>query len=207
LLEQKVVKEESLNELILVSKNIPSDYYRTQVLSKALEKPGISKEALKNIVGALEGVNSDYYKTNVFNSMAERSAMEGDVQVLVINLIKESVPSDYYAAGSLKNILEHQKLSEESFKLLVSVASEFNSANYASDVLRAASKNDLTKQQLINILNAAANINSDHYLTEVLTSLASQVSSGDDAAKEAYRKAAKKINSETYYGRAMKAID
>jgi len=207
LLEQKDVKDESLNELILVSKNIPSDYYRTQVLSKALERPGISKEALKNMVGALGGVNSDYYKTNVFNSMAERSVMEPDVQIMVINLIKESVDSDYYASGSLKNILEHQKLSEESFKLLVFVAGDLSSANYASDVLRTASKNDLSKEQLINILNATANINSDHYLTEVLSSLASQVRSSDDAVKEAYRKAGKKINSETYYGRAMKAID
>jgi len=207
LLEQKDVKDESLNELILVSKNIPSDYYRTQVLGKALEKPGISKAALKNVVNALEGVHSDYYKTNVFNSMAERSAMEPDVQIQVINLIKESVHSDYYASGTLKNILEHQKLSEESFKLLVFVAGDFSSANYASDVLRVASKNDLTKQQLINILNAAANINSDHYLTEVLTSLASQVNSSDDTVKESYRKTAKKINSETYYGKAMKAID
>jgi len=41
----------------------------------------------------------------------------------------------------------------------------------------------------------------------VLTDAAPKVKAGDAALKEAYRAAAKKIDSETYYGRAMKAIE
>jgi hypothetical protein len=207
LLEQDELKEESVKELVVVSKNIPSDYYRSQVLNKALNKSSLSKEALKNIVNALEGVNSDYYKTGVFNSMAERSSLDPDVQIQMINQIKESVDSDYYASSTLKNLLRHQRLSDESFKLLVEVASHFNSANYASEVLKTAAQNNLTKNQLMDIINASANIDSDHYLSEVLLSLSGQVKTGDSAVKDAYRSAAKRIDSETYYGRAVKAID
>lgn len=207
LLDQSNVKDESLNELVIVSKNIPSDYYRTQVLKKALEKPDVSKVVLKNMVGALEDVNSDYYKTMVFNSMADHSVLDPDVQVQVIKLIGSSVNSDYYASSSLKSILEHQKLTDESFKQLVIVGGDLGSANYASDVLRTASKKDLTKNQLIEILNASNNIDSDHYLTEVLLSIAGQVRSADSTVKDAYRQAAKQIDSESYYGRALKAID
>lgn len=207
LLEQSDVKEESLNELIIISKNIPSDYYRSQVLGKALEKSGISKVALKSMVDALEDINSDYYKTMVFNSMAERSAMDSEVQLQVINLIKNSVNSAYYASSTLKNILDHQKLTDESFKQLVTVGGDLESANYASEVLRKAAKKDLNKNQLMDILNASGNIDSDHYLSEVLMDLSSQVRSSDTSIKDAYRKAAKAIDSETYYGRAIKAIE
>jgi hypothetical protein len=207
LLEEEGVKEESLNEVVVVSKNIPSDYYRTQVLTKALNKPGISKVMLKNTVNALADVGSDYYKTSVFNTMATRNNMDPEVQAQVVSLVGSSVESDYYASGTLKNILEHQKFSDESFKQLINVAGDLGSANYASDVLRTAARKDLSRTQLIDILNASANIDSDHYLTEVLISLSEKVKNSDNSVKDAYRAAAKKIDSETYYGRVMKAID
>ncbi|HMG92936.1 MAG TPA: hypothetical protein VK589_22925, partial [Chryseolinea sp.] len=168
LLERSELKEESVKELIVVSKNIPSDYYRTQVLNKAINRSGLSNEALKNAVSALEDINSDYYKSTVFNNMAERTTLGTDVQVQMLNQIKESLHSDYYASGVLKNILEHQDVSDESFKLLVSIGGNFSSANYAADVLKAAAEKDLNKNKLIDILNASANIHSDHYLSEVL---------------------------------------
>lgn len=207
LLEENDVKEESLNELIIVSKKIPSDYYRTQVLKKALDKQGISQTALKNIVDALADVSSDYYKTSVFNAMSDQPNMDPDVQLQVIHLIGSSVGSDYYAATSLKNLLEHQKLTDASFKDLVAAAGHLGSANYASDVLRAAASENLSKNQLMDILKASGNIGSDHYLSQVLMALADQVKASDQAIKDAYRQTAKKIGSDTYYGRAIKAID
>jgi hypothetical protein len=40
-----------------------------------------------------------------------------------------------------------------------------------------------------------------------LIAASQQVKSGDPMLKDAYRAAAKKLDSETYYGRAMRAID
>jgi hypothetical protein len=176
-------------------------------LNKALNKTSLSNESLKNLITALDDINSDYYKTTVFNTMAERMTMEPDVQIQMINQIKESVNSDYYASITMKNVLEHQRLSDESFRLLVNVSSDFNSANYAADVLKTAAEKDLNKTQLIDILKACANIDSDHYLSEVLLSLSDQVRTSDSAVKDAYRSAAKSIDSDTYFGRAVKAID
>ena len=207
LLEEDNVKDESLSELIVVTKNIPSDYYRSQVLNKALEKDGISKAALKNMIDALGGVNSDYYKTGVVTQMADRSNMDPDIQVQVIKLVGSTVSSDFYAAAALKSILDHQKLTDESFKQLVIVGGQLNSANSASDVLKRAAKGDLNKAQLLNILQASSNINSDFYLSEVLLSVSDHVRDADSSVKDAYRQAAKKINSEFYYGKAVKAID
>lgn len=207
LLEQNELKEESVQDLIPASTKISSDYYRIQVLNEALTKNSLSGQSLKNVVTALEDINSAYYKTMVFNTMAERTKMEADVQIQMINQIKESVNSDYYASITMKNLLRNQHLTDEAFRLLVNVSSDFNSANYAADVLRTASEKDLNKNQLIDILKASSNVDSDHYLSEILLSLANQVRSSDSSVKDAYRAAAKGIDSDSYYGRAVKAID
>jgi hypothetical protein len=66
---------------------------------------------------------------------------------------------------------------------------------------------NLTTSQLATIIASAGNIDSDHYITEVLTKAAPKVKVGDNSLKEAYRAAARKIESETYYGRALRAIE
>ena len=73
--------------------------------------------------------------------------------------------------------------------------------------MKRAAKGDLNKAQLLNILQASSNINSDFYLSEVLLSVSDHVRDADSSVKDAYRQAAKKINSEFYYGKAVKAID
>jgi hypothetical protein len=207
LLEKTDVKDESLAELVNVSKNIGSDYYRTEVLNRALQKKGVSKEIIRNVLTAVADVGSAYYKSNVFNAMAERTTVENDLLVQMINLIGNSVDSDYYASVSFSKILQHQKLSDDSFQLLVENASKMSSSNYASEVLQRAANRELSSNQLLAIIKSSANIDSEYYLTTVLQAVAPRVKNADNATKEAYRTAAKKIKSETYYGRALRSIE
>ena len=54
---------------------------------------------------------------------------------------------------------------------------------------------------------SATKIRSDHYLSQTLMAFSAQVKRSSEKVKSAYRTAAKSIRSETYYGRAVKAID
>jgi hypothetical protein len=108
---------------------------------------------------------------------------------------------------SLRNLLEHQKLSEPAFNKLIVVASQIGSAHYATEVLKEAADKPLSKNQLIALLNACGNVDSDSYLSNILLEVADQVRSSDETVKSAYRQAAKRIDSEHYYGRALKAIE
>jgi hypothetical protein len=69
-----------------------------------------------------------------------------------------------------------------------------------------AMRNDLTEDQLINVLSATEKISSSNYLSDTLLAFAPQVKKSSSKLKDAYIKAAKSITSETYFGRAMKAI-
>jgi hypothetical protein len=57
------------------------------------------------------------------------------------------------------------------------------------------------------VIKASEQIDSDHYVTEVLSDIAPRVKTGSTQLKDAYRAAAKRIDSETYYGRALRAIE
>jgi hypothetical protein len=104
-------------------------------------------------------------------------------------------------------ILNTQKLNDEAFRVLVTTAGKLESTSYAAEIFQNLAKKELTTTQLIDALKASENIDSDHYLSTVLRTLAPKVKAGSSIAKDAYRAAAKHIDSETYYGSALRAIE
>ncbi|MBK7650405.1 MAG: hypothetical protein IPJ20_06110, partial [Flammeovirgaceae bacterium] len=91
---------------------------------------------------------------------------------------------------------------------LVEYVNTMDSDHYRSETLQTAlSAPNMTEGKLIAVINSAAQIDSDHYITEVLVSAAPAVKKAGTTAKDAYRSVAKKISSETYYGRALRAIE
>ncbi len=104
--------------------------------------------------------------------------------------------------------MKKQDLKEENFKQLVEYCNTMDSDHYKSQTLQIAlSAPKMTDGKLIAVLNAAAQIDSDHYITEVLVDAAPAVKSASASVKDAYRAAARKIDSETYYGRTLRAIE
>jgi hypothetical protein len=92
---------------------------------------------------------------------------------------------------------------------LMEVVSGNGSDHYMSVFLQTAlERPTLSKQNILSVLQATAKIGSDHYITEVLTDVAPKIKAMNDASlREAYRSAARRIDSETYYGRAARAIE
>jgi hypothetical protein len=206
LLNQNNLTDAIMGEIMTASKAIESDHYKSIVLSRALAKTGLSNNSYQRALESIKEIESDHYKTEVITRLLTNQLPIGQLQNLVE--ISFSIDSDHYTTEVLKEVLRQQDLGDDTFTLLVDRASKMDSDHYASVVLGASlDYPNLTNAKLINILNAAGNINSDHYITQVLTEAAPRVKSGDTQLKDAYRAVAKKISSETYYGRAMKAID
>ena len=122
--------------------------------------------------------------------------------------ITNSIESDHYRTEVLRILLNKQSLTDAQFGKLLESCSLMESDHYKTVVLQEAlSSNTMTDAKLASIISATNHIGSDHYITEVLTEAAPKVKSGGAQPKEAYRAAAKRIDSETYYGRAIRAIE
>jgi len=206
-LNKAEVKEESLKDIARISGSINSAYYSSQVLSKMLDKHNISKSVVVKIVESAANVSSDYYKSTVLKKLSDQADLDEVILNQVLTITGNSVNSDHYASTVLQSVVRNQKLSDENFKKLIAAITRIGSDHYTAEVLQEASSQPLTKSQIISICKGVECMGSDYYKSTVLVRLAPQVKGGDKETKEAYRQDAKRISSETYYGRALRAID
>ena len=207
LLRKDNLTDAIISEMIAGTMSLESDHYRAVVLKKALTKPGLSPASFKKVVESVKEIESDHYKTDVLTDLLENK-LNTDVNQAIV-LISENIESDHYKTIVLNSLVKSQNLDDASFRKLVEAGSHGDSDHYASQFLQTAlGLPSLSNAQLAAVITAAGNIDSDHYLTEVLLKVAPKVRlSTDNTLREAYRTAAKRIESETYYGRALRAIE
>lgn len=206
LMKQQNLTDATIGEMINTSKKIESDHYKTVVLKKALSKPGLSANSFQRVLESIQNIESDHYKTEVLTDLLNNK-LTNEMDLTILQL-SSTIESDHYMSVVLGAVLKRQDLTDDAFKKLVEVAAGSDSDHYSSTVLQQALQiPNLSEAKVINVIQAAGGIDSDHYVTQVLMDAAPKVKTGSAAIKEAYRAAAKRIDSETYYGRAMRAID
>lgn len=206
LMRKDNVSDATISEMIAATMQIESDHYKTVVLKKALSKPNLSPAAFKTVVESVKEMESDHYKTDVLTDLLE-FPVGNDVNAFIA-LMTETIESDHYRTQVLNTMLKRQKLNPETFGKLLESCDKMDSDHYRSNFLMAASQQPgITDVHLIAILKASTNIDSDHYKTEILTKLAPKVRGGSADLRDAYRACAKQIESEYYYGRALRAIE
>ncbi|MBI3220691.1 MAG: hypothetical protein HYZ44_14345 [Bacteroidetes bacterium] len=207
LLKQNNLTDGMITEMINTTQTIESDHYRSVVLNKALSKPGLSATAFQKVLESVKNIDSDHYKSEVMGNL-----LQNNLTPEVLNSAMEvigSIESDHYITQVANQLVKRQNLTDENFQKLIAAMSGNQSDHYMSVFLQTAlERPNLSKESLMSILQATSHIESDHYITEVLTDVAYKMKGiNDSSLKEAYRTAAKRIESETYYGRAMRAID
>lgn len=207
-LEERNLTDELISQVIETAREINSDHYQSELFRDALELDQISDESFWVILDASGDISSDHYKTELFKELLERD-LDDKTLSRMIDEIEDDVSSDHYSNVLLSKIISEQKLgdeSKESFKLAVR---NISSDHYASQIIiRAADDADLDDELVTSLLESAQDINSDHYMSQALISLSDYINdSGSDELRRLYRSIAREISSDTYYGRAMKALD
>lgn len=207
LLEDDELSGENLAALIKITQNIGSDYYQSTVLKKALEHKNLSEESFDRLIEEVSNVSSDYYMASIFGDLLSKD-LDTRMKVHIINKVSSEINSDYYLASVLSEILKTDEVDEAVAEAILNAVQYVNSDHYASTVIiKASKKNNLNKKSLISLIKATKSINSDYYQMAALTSLAEKVNDLDDNdVKDAYMDAAKSISSDTYFGKAIKAL-
>ena len=78
---------------------------------------------------------------------------------------------------------------------------------YKASIIKDVFDNDLSKNQLMSLLSSVAEIKSDYYKSDVLKEACRLVGRSDDEVKTTFRKAARGIRSDYYYGSISRCID
>jgi F0F1-type ATP synthase delta subunit len=206
LLKQNNLSEPIIAEMITTTNSIESDHYKTIVLTKALDKPSLTATSHQKVIESVKDIESDHYVTEVIKHLLQNK-LSDEALTLVLDL-SGSMESAHYKSQVLGSLINRQDLKDEQFNKLVDACGRMDSDHYKTTVFKQMlNLPNLSETKLLAVINGTKRISSDHYLSDVLISAAAKVKSGSATLKDAYRQAAKGIESETYYGRALRAIE
>ncbi|HEY3429751.1 MAG TPA: hypothetical protein VGK39_03675 [Cyclobacteriaceae bacterium] len=205
-LDKEGLSTASFQRVIESAKGIESDHYVTQVIKHLMDNK-LSDDLLTLLLDMVTSVESDHYRTEVLQSLLRRQDLT-EAQFDKLIQAASTMDSDHYKSTVLQSALSKKPtLSDGQFNKVIESCGMMESDHYKTVVLQGVYSETLTETKVLAIINASKEIDSDHYVTEVLSEVAPKVKTGSSQLKEAYRTAAKRIDSETYYGRALRAIE
>ncbi|MGK7388712.1 MAG: hypothetical protein ACNS60_00100 [Candidatus Cyclobacteriaceae bacterium M2_1C_046] len=209
LLEEDNLTGEVLSSLVSASKNIDSDYYKSSVLKKALGHKNLSENGFNILLNEISSISSDYYMANIFGELLE-SDLNSNMKIHIVNTVSERMSSDYYLSNLLVKSIDQGNLTTELTEAISNALRNVNSDHYASTVIKKAAErtSSMDKKTAIALIKATEYIDSDFYQSEALIALSEVVNrSNNSELSAAYREAARNISSDTYYGKALKALE
>lgn len=206
LLNQNNLTDAVMAEIVNTTNAIESDHHKSEVLRKALHKPGLSSLSYHRVIESVKGIESDHHKAEVIKDLLNNKLTDEHLTLLLD--VTGSIDSDHHQAEILRTLLSRHDLTEAQFGKLVETAGHIDSDHNMTEVLRMALKRpNIEDNKVIAVLNAVKRIDSDHHVTELLMEAAPKVKNGSAPLRDAYRNAARGIESEAFYGRALKAIE
>jgi hypothetical protein len=204
-LDRPNLSDDAFNNLMDAVSNMDSDHYVTETFMSLLNEREVSDQVVKAILDRLAYMDSDHYRNVIISELFDDHLISDEYWGVLLNTI-DDVESDHYASEMLKEVLKND-LTEEQYSRVIQKVSRVDSDHYKVTIIKEVLETDLTNEQLKSILEAADYIDSDYYKSEVLREACSQVRESTDDIKSVYRKVARGIGSDTYYGRVARCID
>ncbi|NVK53766.1 MAG: hypothetical protein HWD85_12595 [Flavobacteriaceae bacterium] len=206
-IEDKEITDSQLATLLEITKGIKSDHYISQLLKNIIDSRKLNARNMSKALDLIKRMKSDHYKVSILKKAMNTKGLSKNNYNQFLNIVHD-LKSDHYKATVVKVLLENKSANSLNTALSI-INNNIRSSHYmASMYKKMVETYNLSESQLIDVINSAEkNIRSSHNLSSVLVALSKQVNRSSEKVKDAYKKAAKTIKSDTYYGRAMKAIN
>ena len=208
LISSQDLNDTNLQQLIDVSGDVQSDHHKADVLEKLMRSQrNLDPTSVGLLLDGLSDVESDHHASTLIKEFSRQELDDANI-ARILDFTADNIESDHHAAESLMNVLSQHTLGNASLDATLRLLHSIESDHHAANVISKLGRNkELSENQLIKVLGYIGTLDSDHHLAESLTDLADLVSACGKDVHDAYRAAARKIHSETYYGRALRALD
>ncbi len=206
-IKDKKISDSQLGALLEIGEEVGSDHYLTIILKGIMDNRELNKQNMDKVLKIAQHIGSDHYKTQILKKAIQSKNMSQSSYQSFMSIMN-GVSSDHYLTEIIKELLK-KSLSEASLNNILKIMDDnISSDHYATLLYKKMSRqNNITENQIIAILNNASKVlNSSYYLSETLLAFSKKVRNGSSKLKDTYTKVAKNINSDTYFGKAMKAI-
>jgi hypothetical protein len=206
-MDRRDLSDNVINRIVKASTEINSDHYATIILLDALDRPNLSDKAFENLMDAVSNIDSDHYVTETMRGLLRRTNNSEKMIEAVVKRVGE-MRSDHYRTLVINDLMKDRQVSAKYFDQILMTVGSVDSDHYKVQILKDVLRsNKLTKSHMISILKTVDSIDSDFYKSDVLKDACNQVSEADAEVKDLFRKVARGIDSDTYYGRVARCID
>lgn len=206
-LDRPNLSDDAFNNLMNAVSNIDSDHYVTETFRSMLRNRDVSDKVVEAIMNRLEYMDSDHYRTVILNDLFQNQKISEEYFESLLRTVTD-MDSDHYASQILTSLLKDQQLSDQIYTKVLEKVADIDSDHYKVTIIKEVMKGDLSKSHMMNLLKAADEIDSDYYKSEVLRGACDAVRElNDETVKDEFRKVARGIRSDTYYGRVARCID
>ncbi len=206
-LEQKDLSASQMSEILKVAAGFDSDYEKAKVIKVLLEERTLSDEQLNLALKATENIDSDYEKSKLLKKILEKNSLN-EAQITQAIQAVAQIDSDYEKSKMLIGMTSAGRLSADQTQLVIQMAARIDSDYEKAKVIRNLLETNRPSTATINqILKIIPDVDSDHEKGRLLLMLADHIPTDDDALKQAFREAAKTIDSDYEYGKVMRTLE
>jgi len=190
--------------VLSVIRNVDADYEKAKLLDNFSThlSDSLTAQAYLEVV---KSMTSDFEQVKVLENII-RQPVNTPVLNEIIS-ITGSLDADHEKANLLKKIMERTKFENGSFDRILSVIHNINGEFEKVNLIKNLAEKDLNSdEEWIGLLDEVGQVDADFEKAGLLTHLAAKMPRNDNV-RAAYVKAAKTINSEMDYGKALRAAD
>lgn len=206
IIHQDKLRETNMNAFLNSTELIKSDFEKANVLKELIHQNKIESKDLVQFLNSTNTINSDFEKANVLKEIMHQNKLE-EANLGQFLYSAGSINSDFEKKNILEELIDKQIFQGENFKnLLISVhqiKTEFDRTNLIKKIARKEIK---TNDEWIRLIDETALLTADYEKCNTLVEIAGKMPKNEEV-KASYMKAAKTINAENEFGRAVKAID
>lgn len=206
IIHQNKLSEMNTNQFLNSTETIQSDFEKANVLKELIQKNRIDSKKIAEFLNSAKTINSDFEKANVLKEIIRNNKLE-DANIGQFLSTTGSINSDFERKNILEELIGKKEIQSENFKSLLAsvhaIQSEFDRGNLIKNI--AGKKMD-ANEQWIGVIDEAAQLSADFDKCNVLLEIARKMPKNEEI-KANYMKAAKTINAENEFGRAVKAME
>ncbi|MFY0591730.1 hypothetical protein [Roseivirga sp.] len=206
-LDRPNLSDKAFENLMGAVSNIGNDHYVTETFRSMLNNREVSDKVVEAIMEKLKYMKNDHYKNMIVKDLFENQDVSEKYFDSILGTV-EDMKSDNYASQILTEILKEQELTDSDYAKVLDRVADIDSDHYKVNILKKVlDQRDLKKVHLLNALKTTASIGSDYYKSEVLKRACDAVSEGDAEVQKEFKRVARQIKNDTYYGRVARCID
>ncbi len=203
---ERINKKGGYKALIAELPNLQMENIKTPYLDLIFSNDTLTGSNLSKVIRQMANTVNDVDKESLLRRITPARRKDSLVSMAYLDIVA-GINADIQKVNLLSHLIETDSLSGEVFNRIMDITAHFNADIDKQHIYyQLADKKDLSEDQFVQIIDAAGEQHADIDKSNLLIHLAQKMPR-TEKTRAAYLAAAKKINSDADYGRAVKIIE